>query len=98
MERKIEAQREDVRREADKFDALSGEWRAADGAFAPLHAMQPVRLNYVKQQLAAELGLSLSAPKCLAGLRLVDLGAGGGLASEPMARLGAQVVGVATKV
>lgn len=83
-----------VAAEAAKFDALGGEWRSPDGAFAPLHAMQPVRLSFARDHLTAAFGRDPTAPKPLAGLDLVDLGAGGGLASEPMARLGARVVGV----
>ena len=86
--------REQVAKEAAKFDALGSEWRAADGAFAPLHAMQKVRLDYVRAQALGALGLDPASAKPLSGLRLADLGAGGGLASEPMARLGAKVVGV----
>ncbi|MEM9725528.1 MAG: methyltransferase domain-containing protein, partial [Pseudomonadota bacterium] len=84
--------------EAAKFDAMGDEWRAADGAFAPLHAMQAVRLDYVREQIATALvgarGPLASARRPLAGVSVVDLGAGGGLASEPLARLGAGVIGV----
>lgn len=80
--------------EAAKFEALGREWREPEGAFAPLHAMQPVRLSFVRDQLTAALGGGASELRPLQGVSLVDLGAGGGLASEPMARLGARVVGV----
>lgn len=80
--------------EVAKFEAVSTDWRRSDGPFAPLHAMQPVRLSYLRDHLAAGFARDPSARAPLSGLRVLDLGCGGGLASEPMARLGAQVVGM----
>lgn len=79
--------------EVAKFEAMAAEWWDPTGKFKPLHMMNPVRLDYITQQIAAEFGRDLSAPEPFKGLRLLDIGCGGGLLSEPMARLGATVVG-----
>ncbi|KGK56137.1 2-polyprenyl-6-hydroxyphenyl methylase/3-demethylubiquinone-9 3-methyltransferase [Xanthomonas arboricola] len=68
--------------ELDKFAALANRWWDADGPQKPLHALNPVRLQYV------------SARQQLAGARVLDVGCGGGLLSESMARLGAQVTAI----
>lgn len=82
--------------EVAKFDRIAADWWRLDGPFAPLHKMQPVRLDFIKDQIAAEFGLlrSKTAPRPYAPLRLVDIGCGGGLLCEPMARLGAAVTGL----
>ena len=79
--------------EVAKFEAMAAEWWNPNGKFKPLHLMNPCRLDYLTSQIAAEYGRDLSQPKPFAGLRILDLGCGGGLLSEPMARLGADVVG-----
>lgn len=79
--------------EVAKFQAMAAEWWDTEGKFKPLHMMNPVRLDYITRQIAAEFGRDLAAPRPFAGLRLLDIGCGGGLLSEPMARLGADVVG-----
>ncbi|MDO5621779.1 MAG: bifunctional 2-polyprenyl-6-hydroxyphenol methylase/3-demethylubiquinol 3-O-methyltransferase UbiG [Paracoccus sp. (in: a-proteobacteria)] len=79
--------------EVAKFEAMAAEWWSPTGKFKPLHMMNPVRLDYITHQIAAETGRDLTAPQPFAGLRLLDIGCGGGLLSEPMARLGATVVG-----
>ena len=80
--------------EIAKFEAMSAEWWDPHGKFKPLHMMNPVRLDYITRQVAGEYGRDLSAPRPFEGLRIVDIGCGGGLLCEPMARLGAEVVGV----
>ncbi len=80
--------------EVARFAALADEWWAADGKFAPLHRMNPARLRYVRDRLAAHNGRDPGAERPLAGLRLLDIGCGGGLLCEPLARLGARVTGV----
>lgn len=79
--------------EVAKFEAMAAEWWNPHGKFKPLHMMNPVRLGYIAAQIAAEFGRDLTNPAPFGGLRILDIGCGGGLLSEPMARLGAQVVG-----
>ncbi|AXQ94853.1 bifunctional 2-polyprenyl-6-hydroxyphenol methylase/3-demethylubiquinol 3-O-methyltransferase UbiG [Cereibacter azotoformans] len=79
--------------EVAKFEAMAAEWWNPHGKFKPLHQMNPCRLDYITRQIAAEFDRDLSAPLPFQGLRLLDIGCGGGLLSEPMARLGADVVG-----
>ncbi len=79
--------------EVAKFEAMAAEWWDATGKFKPLHMMNPCRLDYITDQIAAEFNRDLTAPGAFEGLRLLDIGCGGGLLSEPMARLGATVVG-----
>lgn len=79
--------------EIAKFEAMAAEWWDPNGKFKPLHMLNPCRLDYITQQIAAEFDRDLTQPKPFAGLRILDIGCGGGLLSEPMARLGADVVG-----
>ena len=79
--------------EIAKFEAMAAEWWDETGKFKPLHMLNPVRLDYITTQIAAEYGRDLSTPKPFDGLSLLDIGCGGGLLCEPMARLGARVVG-----
>ncbi|MEO0719578.1 MAG: bifunctional 2-polyprenyl-6-hydroxyphenol methylase/3-demethylubiquinol 3-O-methyltransferase UbiG [Pseudomonadota bacterium] len=80
--------------EVEKFEAIAAEWWDPKGKFAPLHKMQPVRLRYLVDQIAAQFGRNPGGPESFDGLTVVDLGCGGGLLCEPMARLGANVLGV----
>ena len=79
--------------EIAKFEAMAAEWWDPTGKFKPLHMMNPCRLDYITSQIAAEFGRDLTKRHAFAGLRILDIGCGGGLLSEPMARLGADVVG-----
>ncbi|MEM6586063.1 MAG: bifunctional 2-polyprenyl-6-hydroxyphenol methylase/3-demethylubiquinol 3-O-methyltransferase UbiG [Pseudomonadota bacterium] len=79
--------------EIAKFEAMAAEWWDEAGKFKPLHMLNPTRLDYITCQIAAEFGRDLNAPEPFEGLRLLDIGCGGGLLCEPMARLGAEVVG-----
>jgi len=79
--------------EVAKFEAMAAEWWDPTGKFKPLHMLNPCRLDYITTQIAAEFDRDLTAPLPFKGLRLLDIGCGGGLLSEPMARLGAEVVG-----
>ncbi len=79
--------------EVAKFEAMAAEWWNPNGKFKPLHLMNPCRLDYLTTQIAAEFDRDLTAPMPFKGLRILDIGCGGGLLSEPMARLGADVVG-----
>lgn len=79
--------------EVAKFEAMAADWWDPNGKFKPLHMLNPTRLDYIISQIAAQFGRDPRAPRPLAGLRLLDIGCGGGLITEPMARLGADVVG-----
>ncbi len=79
--------------EVAKFQAMAAEWWDPDGKFKPLHMLNPCRLDYICAQIAAEFGRDLTSDQPFKGLRILDIGCGGGLLSEPMARLGADVVG-----
>ncbi|MEQ8257381.1 MAG: bifunctional 2-polyprenyl-6-hydroxyphenol methylase/3-demethylubiquinol 3-O-methyltransferase UbiG, partial [Roseovarius confluentis] len=79
--------------EISKFEAMAAEWWDPAGKFKPLHMLNPCRLDYITSQIAAEFDRDLKTSKPFTGLRLLDIGCGGGLLAEPMARLGATVVG-----
>lgn len=79
--------------EVAKFEAMAAEWWDPNGKFKPLHMLNPCRLDYITTQIAAEFDRDLTQPASFRGLRILDIGCGGGLLSEPMARLGADVVG-----
>lgn len=79
--------------EVERFSALAAEWWDPNGKFRPLHKFNPVRLAYIRDQIAERFGRDPRAARPLAGLRILDIGCGGGLLCEPMARLGAEVVG-----
>ncbi|MCB5409615.1 bifunctional 2-polyprenyl-6-hydroxyphenol methylase/3-demethylubiquinol 3-O-methyltransferase UbiG [Pseudogemmobacter faecipullorum] len=79
--------------EVAKFEAMAAEWWDPKGKFRPLHQMNPCRLDYITRQIAAEFDRDLAGALPFSGLRLLDIGCGGGLLSEPMARLGADVTG-----
>lgn len=76
------------------FAALAERWWDPDGPFRPLHALNPVRIAWVRDALAADSGRDATALRPLAGLRLLDAGCGGGLLAEPLCRLGASVVAI----
>ena len=80
--------------EVARFDALADQWWDPHGGLAALHRLNPVRIAYIRDHLARHFGRDGLADQPLAGLRLLDIGCGGGLLCEPMARLGADVVGV----
>jgi 2-polyprenyl-6-hydroxyphenyl methylase/3-demethylubiquinone-9 3-methyltransferase len=80
--------------ELAKFAALADAWWDPEGEFRPLHRLNPVRLAFIRDRACAHFGRDPKSLTPLAGLRLVDVGCGGGLVAEPMARLGAAVVGV----
>jgi 2-polyprenyl-6-hydroxyphenyl methylase / 3-demethylubiquinone-9 3-methyltransferase len=80
--------------EVEKFSKMAAEWWNPAGKFGVLHKFNPVRLAYIKEQVCARLGLDPMLREPFKGLRFLDIGCGGGLLCEPMARLGASVVGV----
>ena len=75
--------------EVAQFDALSTEWWDPKGPFAPLHRFTPVRMDYFRSRLTRHFGLPRDGARPLAGLRVLDIGCGGGLLAEPLHRLGA---------
>ena len=80
--------------EVERFSAMAAEWWNPRGKFRPLHKFNPVRLAYIRDQVAARFGRDPNVARPFEGLRFLDIGCGGGLLCEPMARLGAEVVGV----
>ena len=77
-----------------RFSAIAAEWWDARGKFAPLHKLNPTRLAFIRERALARFGRDGAARAPFTGLRLLDIGCGGGLLTEPMTRLGFQVVGV----
>ena len=80
--------------ELERFAALADRWWDEAGPLAPLHKLNPVRVAYVRDRICARLGRDPLAERPLAGLSVVDVGCGGGLLCEPLARLGADVTGI----
>ena len=80
--------------EVARFSALAEEWWDEKGPMAPLHRLNPVRLGYVRDQIAGHFGRETRTSSTLKGLRILDVGCGGGLVSEPLARMGAEVTGI----
>ena len=80
--------------EVAQFDALSTEWWDPKGPFAPLHRFTPVRMDYFRSRLTRHFGLPRDGARPLAGLRVLDIGCGGGLIAEPLHRLGAAVTAI----
>jgi 2-polyprenyl-6-hydroxyphenyl methylase/3-demethylubiquinone-9 3-methyltransferase len=80
--------------EVARFARIAGEWWDPAGKFAPLHRLTPARMSYLRDRIAAHFGRGLPAARPLAGLRVLDIGCGGGLVSEPLSRLGGGVTGI----
>ncbi len=83
--------------EIAKFEAMAAEWWDENGKFKPLHMLNPCRLDYITAQIAGEFDRDLATSEPFKGLRILDIGCGGGLLAEPMARLGADVIGRAIR-
>ena len=77
-----------------RFAAQSAGWWDPEGSFRPLHLLNPIRLQFVRRELLASFGRDARALRPFDGLRLLDIGCGGGLVAEPMARLGFAVTGI----
>lgn len=82
------------RAEIARFAAMAADWWNPRGRFRPLHRMNPVRVAYICDTLCRRLGRDASRPDALEGLRVLDVGCGGGLLAEPMAQMGARVTGI----
>lgn len=80
--------------EIQKFSKHADRWWDETGPFAPLHRMNPVRMHYIKDQICTRFGLDVNRLDALKGLSVLDTGCGGGLACEPLSRLGATVTGI----
>jgi 2-polyprenyl-6-hydroxyphenyl methylase/3-demethylubiquinone-9 3-methyltransferase len=79
--------------EVDRFSAMAAEWWDPTGKFKPLHKFNPVRLAYIRDRISENFRREPKSHQPLSGLRVLDIGCGGGLLSEPVARMGATVVG-----
>ena len=81
------------KKEIEKFSKIAEEWWNPTGKFKPLHKFNPIRIKYIKNNLINDFSLK-NKRKSLNGLKILDIGCGGGLLSEPLARLGAEVTGI----
>ena len=81
------------KKEIEKFSKIAEEWWNPSGKFKPLHKFNPIRIKYIKENLINDFNLT-NKKKPLNGIKILDIGCGGGLLSEPMARLGAEVTGI----
>lgn len=81
-------------KEITRFDALAEEWWDESGPMAPLHKLNPVRLAYIRDRICAHHGREATGRTPLSGLRILDIGCGGGLLAEPLARMGADVTAI----
>ncbi len=81
------------KKEIEKFSRIADEWWDVDGKFKPLHKFNPIRINYIKNNVAEHFNIS-SKSQPLKNIELLDIGCGGGLLAEPMCRLGAKVTGI----
>ena len=80
--------------DVERFSRIAAEWWDPRGKFAPLHKFNPIRLGFIREQVLARFGRDGCLRRPFEGLKLLDIGCGGGLLSEPMSRLGFSVTGV----
>ena len=80
--------------EIQKFSKLADEWWDVNGKFKPLHMFNPIRIEYITENIKKHFNTKKDKSDSLEGLTILDIGCGGGLISEPMARLGAEVTGI----
>ncbi len=80
--------------EIQKFSDLADEWWDVNGKFKPLHMFNPIRIKYITNSIKTHFKIKKDKDNCLDGLKILDIGCGGGLISEPMSRLGAKVTGI----
>ena len=81
------------KKEIDKFSKMANEWWDPEGKFKPLHKFNPTRIKYIKENIINNFKLK-NKLRPLSGINILDIGCGGGLLSEPMSRLGANVTGI----
>ena len=81
------------KKEIEKFSKMASEWWDPKGKFKPLHKFNPIRIRYIKENIISNFKLK-NKIKALGGVNILDIGCGGGLLSEPMQRLGANVTGI----
>ena len=81
------------KKEIDKFSKMANEWWDPEGKFKPLHKFNPTRIKYIKENIINNFKLK-NKSKPLSGIHILDIGCGGGLLSEPMSRMGANVTGI----
>ncbi len=81
-------------REVERFARMAAKWWDPRGPMAPLHKLNPLRVGYVRDRAAERFGRDVKLMGCLRGLRILDIGCGAGILSEPLARLGAEMVGI----
>ena len=80
--------------EIQKFSELASEWWNPEGKFKPLHMFNPIRIEYILEKIKDHYSIKNQNGNILKGLNILDIGCGGGLISEPMCRLGANVTGI----
>ena len=80
--------------EIQKFSKLADEWWDVNGKFKPLHMFNPIRIEYILEEISQHFNLNKKKKSFLSNLKILDIGCGGGLISEPMARLGGNVTGI----
>ena len=81
------------KKEIDKFSKMANEWWDPEGKFKPLHKFNPTRIKYIKENIINNFNLK-NKSRPLSGINILDIGCGGGLLSEPMSRMGANVTGI----
>ena len=81
------------KKEIEKFSRIAEEWWNPNGKFKPLHNFNPIRIKYIKENIIKDFNIK-SSNKPFKNIKILDIGCGGGLLSEPMCRLGATVVGI----